>query len=312
MIADEQKKARAFCFTVIGSDYESRFDVIFQYLKSMKSCDYILAGREIAPSTGSPHFQCYVHFKNCVRIKKDIYKLAKFFPAHGSSADNYKYCTKEDDNPIEWGKRPKDVVIKTVKDLDDASESDVEGLGVQYYNIVEKWRANKANERTIDDFGRKPCLVWYLYGPSGFGKSEIAECLAKKMMELYKYDKWNELKFVNNFWMGVSKGCKVAIYDEWRDSHMKASEFINFIDYKKHVLNIKNGSLRNMYEFIFITSTQSPMEIYKNVCADSDEPRKQWLRRMICYEFQREYEEAEYDDLIDEILQLDPGNYLNN
>lgn len=312
MIAEEDKKARQFVFTVIGADYEARFDEIFKYLKSCKTCDYVVAGREIAPSTGSPHFQGYVHFKNCVKIKKDIRKLGWFKPAKGSASQNYDYCTKDDKTPIEWGTRPRDIVIKTIGDLENADEEDVKQLSIQYYNVIEKWRTNKANELTIDDFGRKPVLVWYFWGPSGFGKSEVAELLAQRLLVQYELKNWNRVKFVNNFWMGVSKGCKMALYDEWRDSHMKASEFLHFIDYKKHVLNIKNGSLKNMYEFIFITSTQDPSEIYKSVQGNSDEPRKQWLRRMICFEFTREYEESEYDELIDQILLLDPGNALNN
>lgn len=58
---------------------------------------------------------------------------------------------------------------------------------------------------------------------------------------------------------------------------MKPSEFINFIDYNKHQLNVKGSYKLNNYEFIIITSVQSPEEIYKNI---EGEPRTQWLRRM--------------------------------
>ena len=84
------------------------------------------------------------------------------------------------------------------------------------------------------------------------------------------------VKYENGFWLGVGSA-KIALYDDFRDSHLKASEFINFIDYNKHLLNIKGGSKMNDYNLIIITSVQPLHELYKNM---SDEPKKQWIRRI--------------------------------
>ena len=59
---------------------------------------------------------------------------------------------------------------------------------------------------------------------------------------------------------------------------MNVSEFINFIDYNIHNMNIKNGCIKNKFKYIFITSIQSPYEIYKNYI--DNEPKIQWLRRI--------------------------------
>ena len=88
---------------------------------------------------------------------------------------------------------------------------------------------------------------------------------------------FNEVKYDGNFWHGVTEDCDIALYDDWRDSHMKPAEFINFIDYNRHIMNVKGGSVRNNYKEIYITSVQPPEEIYKNI---NGEPRKQWERRM--------------------------------
>ena len=64
---------------------------------------------------------------------------------------------------------------------------------------------------------------------------------------------------------------------DFRASHMTPSEFINFIDYRTHMLNIKGGSVRNGYTKIIITSIQSPFDIYSKF---PEEGRKQWLRRL--------------------------------
>lgn len=89
--------------------------------------------------------------------------------------------------------------------------------------------------------------------------------------------KVNIVKYVNSFWQGVGNA-KIAIYDDFRDSHMHPSEFINFIDYNKHTINIKGGEKQNEYSLIIITSVQDPHYIYMGM--KDDEPRRQWLRRM--------------------------------
>ena len=66
-------------------------------------------------------------------------------------------------------------------------------------------------------------------------------------------------------------------HSDFRDSHMSASEFINFIDYNKHYMNVKGGSVMNDYVLIIITSVQPIESIYANM---PDEPRKQWIRRI--------------------------------
>ena len=61
---------------------------------------------------------------------------------------------------------------------------------------------------------------------------------------------------------------------------MSASEFIQFIDYNKHRLNIKCGSVQNNYTTIIITTVQDPEYIYEKLTRNNDEPKKQWMRRI--------------------------------
>ena len=58
---------------------------------------------------------------------------------------------------------------------------------------------------------------------------------------------------------------------------MKASEFINLIDYNKHIMNIKGSQVMNNYKLIIITSLIHPKKIYCNM---TEEAREQWLRRI--------------------------------
>ena len=88
--------------------------------------------------------------------------------------------------------------------------------------------------------------------------------------------KFNMLKYENGFWHGIGNS-EIALYDDFRDTHMKPTELINFIDYYIHPMNIKGGSRKNEYKEIYITSIQDPEKIYNNM---PEEYKKQWLRRM--------------------------------
>ena len=120
----------------------------------------------------------------------------------------------------------------------------------------------------------KPELeVYYIYGPPASGKSKKALEIITKSGLLF-----NPVKYVNNFWLCVSDKPVACLYDNFRDSHMPASEFINFIDYNKQVMNTKGGFIINNYRLIIITSVQSPTEIYQTMTSKFIEPQKQWLR----------------------------------
>ena len=72
---------------------------------------------------------------------------------------------------------------------------------------------------------------------------------------------------------------RVAVYGYFRDTDLPCRDFINFIDYNIHHLNVKGGSVQNRYKYIIINSIFSPEQLYSKL--QSDEPKKQWLRRMV-------------------------------
>lgn len=101
--------------------------------------------------------------------------------------------------------------------------------------------------------------------------------MIEKIIADEKIEEFEEVKHIGDFWQGIVDGTGACVYDDWRDSHLKASEFINFIDYRIHNLNIKGGNVKNKYNIIIISTVQDPNQIYSSL---EGEPRKQWLRRM--------------------------------
>lgn len=256
-------RARAFLLTLNQID---KYDKLKDLILNLKSCDYFLAAKEIAPTTGHEHIHIYVHFTNTYKLSKKILAIGAHVDiCRGSPKQNITYVKKDGNVLDEVGEEPKQGSNHTVKELKEIS--DPEELNWREYNTWQKIK--NAPQKVKKSEWNKNVKVVYIWGPSGIGKSTKAHDMAA--------DEFEEVKYYNGFWNGVVDGTGCCIYDDFRDSHMKPSEFINFIDYRVHNMNIKGGNVKNKYDLIIITSIQSPHEIYKNI---SDETREQWLRRM--------------------------------
>lgn len=258
------KKARGVMLTL---NEIQRWDELRDYLLSLKSLTYGIAAKEVAPETGHLHIHCYCQFSKPIRLS--LKKIAGAHLNSHSDPDKAKDYVEKDGEVIwEYGElRRRCVHVVDVKE-----KKDLDFLPINLYAMGKKILEDKAKYIGVDDWG-KEIKVTYISGPSGSGKTE----LVKKTMKEEGYEKFNLVKFVDGFWHGVTEDCDVAVYDDWRDAHMKPSEFINFIDYNKQIMNIKGGSIKNNYKRIFITTVQPLEEIYRNV---EGEPREQWMRRI--------------------------------
>lgn len=269
-------------FLITSFDVEHVMDVIAT-LKKYKSLTYIVACHEICPTTGRHHNHIYAHFSNSIKVPALIKKVA---PHHvdkcrGSPRQCIEYVMKDvtDENPLvfEEGEPPHQGSQLTANDLQELSVREIVEIDPLHHRAHLQARelllngpltaSNVANTKKME--------VYYLYGPSGCGKSLMASHLLKEHMEITKTC-CDTVKYKNEFWLNIY-GSECAWYDEFRDSHMKPDEFISFVDYRPHPMNIKGGSTRNNYTFIVITSVQGPNDIYRNV---GGEPRQQWLRRI--------------------------------
>lgn len=261
--------SRAFQLTLNEID---KWDALKSYLEERKMLDFALACQEIAPTTGHEHIHCYVHFNSPTRLA-----ITKICGAHveicrGSPNQNIEYIRKDGNIIWEFGEEPHQG--RSIKEVKKMTKEQREDLPVSLKKIVDKINDEEEADIDIDDMS-KQVIVFYIYGPSGIGKTEKAKELVRLNKELFG-TKINIVKHINGFWSGIGTA-NIAIYDDFRDSHMPVSEFINFIDYNKHYLNVKGGNKINNYKMIIITSVQDPEDIYKNV---TGEPRLQWFRRM--------------------------------
>lgn len=233
---------------------------------------------------GKYHLHYFVYFKNARSWKC----LKKYFgndahieiPYSNSGAINYitgkGNHSEFKTNIQEKGKMPCDNgQHMTVRDVLKMTQDEIKDLGMKDAVTAMKIKDFFDEGIEVDDW-KKNVKITFIHGPSGVGKTEKVKEMIRNEAEIYG-TKIHIIKYESTFYHGVGNGNGIAIYDDFRDSHMKASEFINLIDYNRHKMNIKGGSITNNFTRIYITSVQNPEEIYKNM---ADEPRKQWLRRM--------------------------------
>lgn len=242
-----------------------------------KKPDFVIACKEKAPTTGKEHIHIYVQWHKQVRVlaKKNKWEGAHIEKCRGTPEENKDYIEKEGD--IIWkegefkGHKNK-TSFPTIEEVEKMTKEERKQLPIQYYNIVQKINIEQDNILKASESFKIVTVIYY-WGKSGCGKTKTALQYIKE----YCHDAYCEVKYVNNFWIGVNTKCHNALYDDFRDSHMKPAEFINFIDYNVHNLNTKGGYVKNTFRHIFITSIQDPHKIYSNC---PEEYKEQWLRRM--------------------------------
>lgn len=288
----QSKPGRHFQLTLNEVD---RWNQLKNYINNMKSYRWGIATREVAPQTGHVHIHYYVQFNNPVRLSLKKLQGCHIEKCRGSVIDNIEYIEKKKE-PEKAGeiifkeaerepwidkvskKQDGDLVIPSIKEAKEMAKDEREDMPVSLYKTVQELNRiddSKMTGKTI----RKTVKVLYLYGKSGIGKSIYAKWL-------FRNDVFDSVKCVNGFWHGTGEeGRKCCIYDDFRDSHMSPSEFINFIDYDIHSMNIKHGSYMNRYKYIIITSIQPPAQLWSNFQKNNeekglDESNIQWLRRI--------------------------------
>ena len=263
-----------------------KYEKIKNYLKGLSNFKYLISCEEIAPITGHKHIHIYVQYNKKISVSISKIEGAHIEISRGDAVSNKNYIEKKEN--------PQDKVIEEIGEFDDmigvqggktrfptieeVNKMDplsLNKLPIQYYNIVEKIKYKRAQNISIEEFNKWPITVYYICGESGVGKTRMAQNIIKSWGIHF-----NNVKYENTFWMGVSEGSQIALYDDWRDSHMKPSELINFIDYNVHIMNIKGGFIKNLYKKIVITSIQHWDYIYKNAREKDEELPQQWNRRM--------------------------------
>lgn len=270
------KKAKDYQITLNQID---KWEKVSAYILSLKGLSYLIAGKEKAPSTGHEHIHCYIQFKYSISLSLKRLEGAHIEVCKGTPQQNKDYIMKSGNIILQKGMlRPwGGFSITYVKSLTDIER---ENLPFAYYTKLKTLKSDEETKIKASEY-YKEVKVKYIYGRSGIGKTRFVKNEIEQMYKdkIISDDCFNEVKYQNGFWIGISSSNKtnIAVYDDFRDNQIPVIEFINFIDYNIHNMNIKNGSIKNTFRYIYITSIQSPYDLY---ISDFDETKEQWLRRI--------------------------------
>ena len=270
---------RNFLLTINAKSIEFYKDIL-EYVKGLTGLNYLLCCEHIGSE--NKHYHMYLQYNNTKKLNSKRLHGCRVDPCYGSAQQNIRYVWAKDDKHLKEGitaalvdeegepsYKGGNFSVENVKNMESPDE-----LPAVMYNTWKKIKRDSTVTKAKDF--RKNVKVYYIQGPSGVGKTNKAIDLATEFEDIYDCGT-DFIKYENGFYLGTTPTAKVAIYDDWRDSHMKPSEFINLIDYNKHWMNIKGDSILNNYLVIIITSVQRLERIYGNV---PDEPRRQWERRI--------------------------------
>jgi hypothetical protein len=99
---ENKKRTRRWVFTL--NNPEGEINEFIESLTRNVAVRYIVIGKEVAPTTGTVHWQGFVEFENAATFKQVQQRIerAHIEPAKGSNSQNRDYCTKGNDF-VEYG-----------------------------------------------------------------------------------------------------------------------------------------------------------------------------------------------------------------
>lgn len=240
-------------------------------------CNYYIYGREVAPTTGTPHLQGYFQLKE----KERITGLAKKLPgvylvvAKGGYEANKDYCSKEGQIteygvPATSGKRKGlaevAVDIKEGKKLSTIAEESPE-VYAKFHRGLEALSTALCKPR---DFKTK---VFWFWGPTGSGKSR--RCAAMGGPDAY----W---KPATNKWWNGYEGQDTVIVDDYRRDFCTFAELLRLFDRYPLSVETKGGTRAFKSAVIYITTPKDPTSTWEG---RTPEDLEQLLRRIEVIEF---------------------------
>lgn len=249
---------RAWCFTL--NNYTDEECKKMSDLVDNSSVNRLIGGFEIAPTTGTPHIQGAVVFRN----QRSLNGVRRIFPrAMWSNMDKkwpaqVKYCSKE--CKVEWRKNTEGgqgertdikAAIKMIKD------------GAKFADVCEKHEAlircagaykliREQEKADCPPPMERPMKVTILWGPAGTGKTTRA---SKGNDSVYVWDARN--KFFNMY-----KGQKKLIIDEFMDNQTNIKWLTRILDKFRLIVEVKGGAEWARWEEVVITSNVNPDKWY--------------------------------------------------
>ncbi|UYD39113.1 MAG: replication associated protein [Wigfec virus K19_292] len=273
LACDNRAQFRSWCFTLNGTH---KYDA----LNKMDDWQYMVAGKEVAPSTGTKHLQCYVYFnkrKTFAAVKK-MCPRAHFIVCKGNADQNRRYCIKDGDYseigkfPEENGGKVKAEKFRAMIDLtingniDDVMDIDP----ISYVQHYHAFKRIKQDHPSVHEKLPGVCGEW-IYGNTGAGKSYLARQENSSI-----YDK------PCNKWFDGYLGEDTILLDDFDKNHVMLGHHLKrWADRYPFPAEQKGTTIQVRPSKVVVTSNYSIDEIFGHDAALCDALKRRFKERLI-------------------------------
>lgn len=233
-------------------------------LKNFREVRWLIFGKEVGDN-GTPHLQgaCVIGKQVAFStIKKwKGFERAHIEVMHGTPQESLAYCTKEDKEAYQYGEIPAEgkrndlhntiSLLKEGKSIRDIVNSDdISSIST----IVRYPKGLNAVANLLRLRGRIPPKVFWIYGPTGVGKTRSAlEFGTAHAGEDGVWMSSGSLK-----WFDGYDGQQVAVFDDLRTKHVEFSMLLRLLDRYPLRVEIKGGYVQWIPEVIIVTAPMTP------------------------------------------------------
>ena len=256
-------RSRSWCFTLNNPVEKNKDDVI----KLGEEAIYIVVGLELAPTTGTPHYQGYVYLKSARTLKSLIKKLpgAHHEECKGSAAQNDVYCRKGGVIVHTAGVLPKQ---GKRTDIDQVKEDVLAGGNLRsIYLTTKNFQTIRIAEGMLKFFEKprswKPEIIWF-HGATGCGKTFAAhEWLKQGLVADGEEDEDSIYMCMESCrWMEGYDAHANVLIDELREEFCTFAHLLRLLDEYECRVECKGGSRQFLARRIAITSCYAPKDLY--------------------------------------------------
>lgn len=240
---------------------EIRFIEEIDYKSS--SFRYIFFGKEIAPTTGTPHLQGYVLLKDKLtpkKFKSIFLNRAWFEPMNGSVPSNDTYCSKNAE-VFEFGEKTKQGKRTDIEEVKEAIDN---GAGMkEIIEITSSYQSLRTAELLLKYKEKKrtwkPYVVW-IHGATGVGKTRDA-------YEMFNGEEVYSCMGTGQWFDGYDAHSNVLI-DDIRPAWCSFSNLLRLLDRYEYRVQVKGGTRQFLAKKIIITAPYHPKDMYELITED--------------------------------------------
>jgi hypothetical protein len=304
VVPDRAKRHASYPFT-INNYTQAELDALIALTRNEEVCHQLgirllVFGKEVAPTTGTPHLQGYIHFRpNSSKSMQATHRIpgmrraALMANQRGTPQQCVDYCTKGEENipgseqakilgetywqygtVPEQGKRTD--LQETLK-VFTTSGFNLKQVAIQCPDQFVKYhRGFQAMASLINDERRswKTQVIW-LHGPTGTGKSMTAYKLIENGVDCYYKD------CHSGWWDGYTTQ-PVCILDDYRTEMCTFSALLNLLDRYPLSLQVKGSQVQCLFKYLIVTTPKPPASTW----AKQDRENLLQLKRRVEHTFQ--------------------------